>query len=105
MAARELAAHVHRSAQQPERLSVAERPPCAHGCSLQEAADVEKLDYLVWGTTDDLGALLDLPSVRGLTVQRAADVPKAPILLGRGPELGLLVQVWLTSYDDREPVE
>jgi hypothetical protein len=66
---------------------------------------VEKLDYLVWGTTDDLAPLLDLPSVRGLTVQRGLDVPAAPILMGRGPELGLLVQVWLTSYDDRGPVE
>lgn len=66
---------------------------------------MEKLDYLVWGTTDDLSALLDVPSVRGLTVQRAADLPQAPILLGRGPELGLLVQVWLSSYDGRGPVE
>jgi hypothetical protein len=66
---------------------------------------VEKLDYLVWGTADDLSPLLDLPGVRDVTVQRAADVPDAPILLGRGPELGLLVQVWLTSYDDRLSVE
>ena len=66
---------------------------------------MEKLDYLVWGTTDDLTPLLDLPSVRGLTVQQAADVPQRPILLGRGPELGLLVQVWLSSYDERGPVE
>jgi len=66
---------------------------------------VEKLDYLVWGTTEDLAPVLDLPGVRGLTVQRAADVPDAPILMGRGPELGLLVQVWLSSYDDRAPVE
>jgi hypothetical protein len=72
---------------------------------LQEGADVEKLDYLVWDTTDDLAPLLDVPSVRGLTVQRAADLPHAPILLGRGPELGLLVQVWLPSYDDRGQVE
>jgi hypothetical protein len=66
---------------------------------------VEKLDYLVWGTTDDLTPLLDVPSVRGLTVQRAMDLPDAPILLGRGPGLGLLVQVWLTSYDERGAVE
>jgi hypothetical protein len=66
---------------------------------------VEKLDYLVWGTTNALPALLDVPAVRGLTVQRAAELPRAPILLGRGPELGLLVQVWLSSYDDRAAVE
>ena len=66
---------------------------------------MEKVDYLVWGTTDDLSPLLELPSVRGLTVQRAADVPDAPILMGRGPELALLVQAWLTTYDDRGPVE
>jgi hypothetical protein len=66
---------------------------------------VEKLDYLVWGTTDDLAPLLDLRGVRGLIVQRAVDMPDAPILLGQGPSLGLLVQVWLSSYDHRGPVE
>ena len=67
---------------------------------------MEKLDYLLWHEpARPYGDLLDLPSVRGLTVQRALDLPQAPILLGRGPELAALVQVWLSSYDDRAAVE
>ena len=66
---------------------------------------MEKLDYLVWAPVD-VGALRDVPGVRGLTVQVAADdLDDPPILLGRGPELGALVQAWLASYDDRGPFE
>ena len=68
---------------------------------------MEKLDYLVWAPVERaaLSVLLDLPGVRGLTVQMAAHVEDPPILMGRGPELGALVQAWLSSYDDRGPVE
>ena len=66
---------------------------------------MEKLDYLVWSGSPAYEELLDLPAVRGLTVQRALDLPRAPILLGRGPDLVALVQLWLTSYDDRGAVE
>jgi hypothetical protein len=69
---------------------------------------MEKLDYLVWAWPDpgSLRELLDLPGVRGLTVQLGdLDLPNPPILLGRGPDLGALVQVWMSSYDDRGSVE
>jgi hypothetical protein len=65
---------------------------------------VEKLDYLVWEPCD-VHPLLDVPGVRRLTVQRAASLQNATILLGRGPQLHTLVQVWLSSYDDRGPIE
>jgi hypothetical protein len=65
---------------------------------------VEKLDYLVWQPCD-ARLLLELPGVRGLTVQLAADLAKAPLVLGRGAALHALVQVWLSSYDDRQLVE
>jgi hypothetical protein len=71
---------------------------------------VEKLDYLLWGEPDRAALLAAVAGldVRGLTLQVAdtdADVPAPPILLGRGPELAALVQVWLRSYQDRGPVE
>jgi hypothetical protein len=65
---------------------------------------VEKLDYLVWEPCD-ARAVLGLPGVRGLTVQTAAALAKPTILLGRGRELCALVQVWLSSYDERQLVE
>ena len=68
---------------------------------------MEKLDYLVWGAVDGSALVDALGSVDvvALTVQLAADLPAAPLVLGRGPELGALVQVWLRSYQDRGPVE
>ncbi|MFP5220366.1 MAG: hypothetical protein ACLGIG_11660 [Actinomycetes bacterium] len=68
---------------------------------------MEKLDYLVWGPTDR-SALLEALSrldVVAMTVQVAADVEDPPLLLGRGAELGALVQVWLRSYQSRGVVE
>jgi hypothetical protein len=68
---------------------------------------VEKLDYLLWGEVEPdrlLDELAGLDTV-GLTVQLAADLPEPPILLGRGPQLQALVQVWLRSYQDRPALE
>ncbi|HWH28311.1 MAG TPA: hypothetical protein VNU26_05005 [Mycobacteriales bacterium] len=68
---------------------------------------MEKLDYLLWGPVNR-AALLEALSgldVVALTLQLAADVPDPPLLLGRGPELGALVQVWLRSYQSRPAVE
>ena len=64
---------------------------------------MEKLDYLVWAPLDP--AVLAGLDVVGLTVHTAADVDDPPLLLGRGPELRALVQVWLRSYQDRCAVE
>jgi hypothetical protein len=71
---------------------------------------VEKLDYLLWGPVSraDLLSAVAGSDVVGLTLQvgdTSDDVPSPPILLGRGPELGALVQVWLGSYQDRAPLE
>lgn len=76
---------------------------------------MEKLDYLLWGRPDravllgdTASALLAHPSVRGLTVQVGDTddaVPRPPLLLGDGARLAALVQVWVTSYDERGPLE
>lgn len=64
---------------------------------------MEKLDYLVWAPLDP-HALTGL-DVEGLTVQVAAQVEDPPLLLGRGPQLQALVQVWLRSYQERPALE
>lgn len=76
---------------------------------------MEKLDYLVWRSGDlaaQVAALLDgsllLPVVRRLTVSTAdtdVAVPRPLLLMGRGPELAALVEVWLDSVDERRGVE
>jgi hypothetical protein len=62
---------------------------------------VEKLDLLVWeaGALDSAPALAELTGVRGLAVSRAAGLERAPLLLGRGPELAGLVEMWVDSVD------
>ena len=59
---------------------------------------MEKIDYLLF---DDV----DLAPVRAHAVYVAADLPKAPLLMGRGPELRAVVSVWIDSIDDRGPIE
>lgn len=61
---------------------------------------MEKIDLLVWSADDLAGAAgLDLAGLRSTTVSRAAELPKAPLLMGRGSELAGLVQVWVDSVD------
>jgi hypothetical protein len=61
---------------------------------------VEKLDLLVWDAAAlDRAAELAGPGVREVTVSRAAGLPSATLLMGRGPELAGLVQVWVDSVD------
>lgn len=67
---------------------------------------MEKLDYLLWDSLDgSCEALLDLPAVRGLTVQQADPALPTTLLMGNGSQLAALVQVWLSSYDDRGSVQ
>lgn len=71
---------------------------------------MEKLDYLLWDRADGLpgetgAALLDCSGVRAATVQMADPDLPTTLLLGNGPQLAALVQVWLTSYDHRDRVE
>ncbi len=66
---------------------------------------MEKLDLLVW---DDAAvsraAALDVPGLRELVVRTAARLPGAPLVMGRGPELAGLVQLWVDSVDIWEQV-
>lgn len=61
---------------------------------------MEKIDLLVW----DPAALRRAADLNGLgiheiSVGRAADVPDPPLLMGHGPQLAGLVQLWVDSVD------
>jgi hypothetical protein len=61
---------------------------------------MEKLDLLVWDDAAlDAANELDVAGLRSITVSRAARLPNATLLMGRGSELAGLVQVWLDSVD------
>ena len=61
---------------------------------------MEKVDLLVWSPEALSGAAeLRVPGLRGLTVSGAANLPSAPLLMGRGPDLAGLVEIWLDSVD------
>lgn len=77
---------------------------------------MEKIDYLLWRDVEGLRAEL-MDRVAPATLQAGAkglsvyigdtegDIPRPPLLLGRGAELGAVVSVWLDSIDDRGPIE
>ncbi|GAA3818862.1 hypothetical protein [Nocardioides panacisoli] len=61
---------------------------------------MEKIDLLVW----DDEAVAAAPAVavqgmRSLRVLAAADLPGAPLLMGRGAELRAMVELWVDSVD------
>jgi hypothetical protein len=61
---------------------------------------VEKIDLLVW----DPAALDGASELHGLGIHevslgRAAQLSDAPLLMGRGPDLAGLVQVWVDNVD------
>lgn len=61
---------------------------------------MEKLDLLVWERSAlDAAVALDVPGLRSLTVSAAAEVEKPTLLMGRGPELAGLVELWVDSVD------
>ena len=61
---------------------------------------MEKIDLLVWDEAAVEAAKdLDVPGLRSLTVSRAARLPNATLLMGRGAELAGFVQIWLDSVD------
>ncbi len=81
---------------------------------------MEKIDYLVWrrdALDMDAHRAALLGDVAGAIVAAGAvqltiavgdtddDVPRPPLLLGRGGELAATASVWLDSLDDRGPVE
>jgi hypothetical protein len=61
---------------------------------------MEKLDLLVWAD-DAVQAARELsaPGVRSVAVSRAARLPDATLLMGRGAELAGLVEIWVDCLD------
>jgi hypothetical protein len=64
---------------------------------------VEKLDYLLWDAVPSPEALAGL--ARSVRVSPAASDVKATLLMGLGPSLAGVVEVWLDSLDTRAAVE
>lgn len=61
---------------------------------------MEKVDLLVWDEAGlDAAKELDVPGLRALTVSRAARLPNATLLMGRGADLAGLIQIWLDNVD------
>ncbi|MGN6608494.1 MAG: hypothetical protein ACTHMS_15975 [Jatrophihabitans sp.] len=61
---------------------------------------MEKVDLLVWDDDAVAGAPgLEVVGLHRCTVSRAADLPGATLLMGRGPQLRGLVELWLDSVD------
>jgi hypothetical protein len=61
---------------------------------------MEKLDLLVWEAAAlDAAASLHGLGIQEVSVGRPADLPNAPLLMGRGKELAGLVQLWVDSVD------
>jgi hypothetical protein len=60
---------------------------------------VEKIDLLVWSAEALSGAdSLEVPGLRSVAVSTPADVRKT-LLMGRGPALAGLVELWVDSVD------
>ena len=59
---------------------------------------MEKLDLLVWDPAA-LDVTIDVPGLRSVTVSTAARLDRATIVMGRGPSLAGLVELWLDSID------
>lgn len=61
---------------------------------------MEKLDLLVWSAEALAGAdSLDVPGLRSIAVSAAADIERKTLLMGRGPALAGLVELWVDSVD------
>ena len=61
---------------------------------------MEKVDLLIWDVgAVDAATTLDVPGLRAATVSRAADLPGATLLMGRGPQLRGIAHLWLDSVD------
>jgi hypothetical protein len=61
---------------------------------------VEKIDLLIW-SDEQLEAAGDLavPGLRSVRVSGAADLPGATLLMGRGPDLRGLAEIWVDCVD------
>jgi len=61
---------------------------------------MEKVDLLVWSDAAlEAARGLNPPGMRSLSVSRAARLDRPSLLMGRGPELAGLVELWVDSVD------
>jgi len=61
---------------------------------------MEKIDLLVWDDAAATAAVqLDVPGLRSLQVSLAADLPGATLLLGKGPTLRAVAELWVDCVD------
>ncbi len=61
---------------------------------------MEKVDLLLWDTDAvETARTLEVPGLRSASVSRAADLPGATLLMGRGPQLRGIAEFWLDSVD------
>jgi len=61
---------------------------------------MEKIDLLLWDDAAVRAAsTLEVPGLRSVTVSEAADLPGAPLLMGRGSELRGVASLWVDSVD------
>jgi hypothetical protein len=61
---------------------------------------MEKIDLLLWNDEAVAAASrLEVAGLRSATVSAAADLPGAPLLMGRGAELRGVAELWLDSVD------
>ena len=61
---------------------------------------MEKIDLLIWDDeAADKAPTLDVPGLQRLQVSLAADLPGATLLMGKGPDLRGLAEIWVDSVD------
>jgi len=61
---------------------------------------MEKIDLLLWDDAAVAAASeLQVPGLRSVTVLAAADLPNAPLLMGKGADLRGNAQIWVDSVD------
>jgi hypothetical protein len=65
-----------------------------------EDVPMEKIDLLLWdGEAVTAASNLKVPGLRSVTVSAAADLPGAPLLMGKGAQLRGLAELWVDSVD------
>ncbi|KAA1425803.1 hypothetical protein [Nocardioides antri] len=61
---------------------------------------MEKIDLLIWeDAAAEAAATLRVPGLRAVQASVAADLPGAPLLMGKGPALRGLAEIWVDSVD------
>jgi hypothetical protein len=68
--------------------------------ALPDSATMEKIDLLIW--TDhavEAARTLQVPGLRTAAISHAAQLEKAPLVLGRGVGLAGLAELWVDSVD------